>query len=97
MPEIVYLPEVRCTVSEGLRGDDITVEVRDETGRRQFLHVTTGLVNHEGGVDYLPVGFVDIDRRGGRVLIELPAEADSGANRIWVGFDALRQEAGVVA
>jgi hypothetical protein len=45
-----------------------------------------------GFTDYLPVGFVEIDRRRRRVLIELPAEADSGANRMWVSFDDLKRE-----
>jgi hypothetical protein len=38
----------------------------------------------------LPVGFVRIEREGRRALVELPCEADSGANRIWVKFEALR-------
>jgi hypothetical protein len=97
MSETTYLPEVCVIISEGLRADDITVELSDEKGRKQFLHVTRNMVNHADGVDYLPIGFVDIDRRGRRVLIELPVEADSGANRIWVKFDALRQETGALA
>jgi hypothetical protein len=51
------------------------------------------MINRWDGTDYLPVGIVEIDRKRRRVLIELPAEADSGANRMWVEFNDLRREA----
>ncbi len=92
MTETTYFQEVRCEVSEGIRedGSDITVCVVDEHGAEQYLHVTRGLINVEGRTSYLPVGFVRIDREGRRVLVELPCEADSGANRMWVKFEMLR-------
>ena len=90
MQEMTYYPEVRCEVQEGgLMPNGITVTLRDEQGRRQFIQVTRGLINRHGDEDYLAVGFVEIDRRGRRVLVEFPAEADSGANRMWVGFNSL--------
>jgi hypothetical protein len=93
MPEMTYFPEVRCEVQEGgLMPNGVTVILADVNGRRQFIQVTRGLINRHGDADYLAVGFVDIDRRTRRVLIEFPAEADSGANRMWVGFDSLRKE-----
>lgn len=93
MAEITYLPEARCEVTPGgILPEGVTARVKDLDGRSQFMQVTRGMINHEGGQAYLPIGIVDIDRRGRRVLIELPVEADSGANRMWIGFDALRKE-----
>ena len=44
-----------------------------------------------------PSGIINVDRRNRRVLIELPTEADSGANRMWIPFDSFRSELGVPA
>jgi hypothetical protein len=93
MAETIYLPEVRCDVIPGgILPQGVTARIKGLDGRSQFVQVTQGMINHEGGQDYLPIGIVDIDRRNRRVLIELPVEADSGANRMWIGFDALRKE-----
>jgi hypothetical protein len=93
MSEFIYLPEVQCEVTVGgLLPDGVTARVSDADGRRQFVQVTSRMINRWGGADYLPVGIVEIDRKRRRVLIELPAEADSGANRMWVKFDDLRRE-----
>jgi len=45
-----------------------------------------------GGKHYLAVGIVQLDYKQKRALIELPHEADSGANRLWVPFSSFRQE-----
>jgi hypothetical protein len=92
MAEIVYLPEVRCEVSGGWRDTEITVCVRDVNGDRQFLQATPTMVNYYNQTPYLPVGIVQVDRKARRVLIELPAEADSGANRMWVAFGSFLPE-----
>ena len=97
MSEITYLPEIRCEISEGLTERDITVSVQDIDGADQYIHVLPSMVNRENGTTYLPVGIINVDRRGRRVLIELPTEADSGANRMRIPFDSFRSEAGVPA
>ena len=94
MPEVTYLPNIRCEVSEGLLDTDITVCVTDVDGREQYMHVLPSMVNREGGLTYLPVGIIKIDRRDHRVLIELPIEADSGVNRMWIPFSSFRVESG---
>jgi hypothetical protein len=94
MPEITYLPEVECVVSPGFLDREVTVGVPDESGNRQFLRVNKGLITQEGSKTYLAVGVVDVDYRRRRVLIELPHEADSGANRLWVPFAHFRRENG---
>jgi hypothetical protein len=102
MAESTYFPEVRCEVLVGgIFPNGVTARISDTEGCSQFVQLTRGMINRRGNVDYLPVGFVEIDRGNRRVLIELPAEADSGANRMWVEFDDLRMEdepgAGAVA
>ena len=97
MPEIVYRPEVRCEVSEGLTGSDITVCIQDLLGNEQYIHVLPSMVNWEHDVPYLPVGIINVDRPHGRVLIELPIEADSGVNRLWMPFERFRIDSGVPA
>jgi hypothetical protein len=46
------------------------------------------MVNTYDEKPYLPVGIIQVDRKARRALIELPTEADSGVNRMWVGFDS---------
>jgi hypothetical protein len=91
MAEITYLPEVECTTASGFREGELTVSVPDETGKRQNLRVNKNLVASEGGKHYLAVGIVELDYKRKRALIELPHEADSGANRLWVPFSSFRQ------
>ncbi|WP_169979920.1 hypothetical protein [Tautonia rosea] len=91
--EALYYPEVRCKVIPGgLLPDGVAARVQDISGRSQFVQVTPALINEYGDDQFLSVGIVEIDRRQRRVLIELPAEADSGANRMWVAFESLRHE-----
>jgi hypothetical protein len=93
MAEIIYLPEVRCDVSAGMLERDITVCVKDVKGGRQFLHVTPTMVNYYDGQPFLSVGLIQVDRKARRALIELPIEADSGANRMWMPFESFLPEA----
>jgi hypothetical protein len=97
MPETTYLPQVRCEISEGLTETDQTVCIRDIDGREQYIHVLPSMVNWVSDQPYLPVGIVQVDPRRRRVLIELPIEADSGTNRMWMPFDAFLIESGVPA
>jgi hypothetical protein len=97
MPEVTYFPEIRCDLSDGLTASDVTVCVRDTKRREQYIHVLPSMVNWVSGTPYLPVGVIKVDDRKREVLIELPIEADSGMNRMWVPFDAFRVETGVLA
>ena len=92
MAETVYLPEVRCEVSGGWRDTEITVCIRDVNEVRQCMQATPTMVNTYNQTPYLPVGIVQVDRKARRVLIELPTEADSGVNRMWVPFDSFLAE-----
>jgi hypothetical protein len=73
---------VLCDVQEGLRSTEATVAVRDLEGSTAFLRVDRSFVRQIGDRSYLPVGIIHVDRDA--VLIELPHEADSGVNRVWV-------------
>src|SRR5438128_2243913 len=77
---------VRCTVEEGLRPSEASVGVEGLEGRCEHLRVERHYVRSFDGHDWLPIGIVYRDKSNGseRVLIELPHEADSGANRVWV-------------
>ena len=90
--ERLYYPEVECEATPSDLYDTEVVGVLDETENRHFLRVAQGVVHRTGGTSYLPIGIVEVDRRGGRVLIQLPYEADSGANRLWIPLHCFRSE-----
>ena len=96
LTEVIYLPQAECEVTNpnALFGTEI-VGVPDEHGNRQFLRVGKGFVMRDNGKTYLPIGIVDLDRKGKRALIELPHEADSGVTRLWVPFEKFRQKPGI--
>jgi hypothetical protein len=75
---------VVCEVSPGLRDSERTAGVKDVNGNRQFLRVPERFLTQRDGKFFLPVGTVLQDPKTKAVLIELPHEADSGANRLWV-------------
>jgi hypothetical protein len=78
------MAQVRCEVSDGLRPAEATVAVVDVHDRRQFLRVERDFLTAVAGQWFLPVGVAHDDRHQPWVLIELPHEADSGVNRLWV-------------
>lgn len=92
MPEITYYPEVECGTRPGLIEGEVTVSIADATGNTHFLRVPAEFVHEYGEKTYLPVGIVEIDRGGRKTLVELPHEADSGFNRLWIPFSSFRYE-----
>lgn len=90
--ERLYYPEVECEATPSDLYDTEIVGVLDETGNRHYLRVAGGVVRRAEDKAYLPIGIVEVDRRGGRVLIQLPYEADSGANRLWITLERFRSE-----
>jgi hypothetical protein len=75
---------VSCEVSDGLRPSEATVGVPDIYDNRQYLRVERDFLHTIDGVSYITIGGVQDDPRQPYVLVELPHEADSGANRLWV-------------
>jgi hypothetical protein len=82
------MPYVLCHIDEGLRPSEVTVEVPHHDGGSAFLRVDREFVKNLDGNTYLPIGI--IYRENDLVLIELPHEADSGANRLWVPRSSIK-------
>lgn len=80
-----------CEVTAGIRESERTVSVRDYSGRAQFLRVEQGFLRDINGRKCLPVGIVGRDDSKALALIELPHEADSGVNRLWVNEAELQE------
>ncbi len=79
------MAQIRCeSVSEGLRASEALAIFRDYRGRRHFIRVERDFLSQIGGHFYLPVGVVGVDPRSRLILVELPHEAETGANRLWV-------------
>ena len=79
------MAEVLCEhVGPGLRVTERSVAVRDVRGHREYIRVEEDFLTEVGERAYLPVGVVHIDKEKGMVLIEVPHEADTGGNRLWV-------------
>jgi hypothetical protein len=74
-------------VSPGLRKADAILTFLDVHGRRHFLQIEQDFLVHRNGHSYLPVGLVHHDARSGAFLIELPHEAETGVNRLWVSAE----------
>jgi hypothetical protein len=85
----VDMSRVICAVSEGLRPAEATVMVKDFHGRQHFLPIDRGMLSSNGGHSYLPVALVFIHDQSKAALVELPLEADSGFNRVWVNLEQL--------
>ncbi len=75
---------VLCEEYAGLRESERTVAVPNIYGRKEYLRIEADYLRREGGRTYLPVGFIYDHAPTHSVLVELPLEADSGANRLFV-------------
>lgn len=84
------MASVRCTaVNDGLRQSEALASIQDFRGRRHSIRVERDFLSRNNGSVYLPIGIIHIDSRTKTVLIELPHEAETGANRLWVTPDQL--------
>ncbi len=80
---------VRCEVEEGARPGYVSVGVPGVQGRKEYLSMEDRfLVRHEDGL-YVFVIVIGRDPRHGTLLVQLPTEADSGANRMWIASDSV--------
>lgn len=81
----VIMAKLRCdSISEGLRASESLAAFQDFRGRRHFIRVETDFLSQQAGQSFLPIGIVHFDIKTKLVLIELPHEAETGANRLWV-------------
>ena len=81
---------VECEVTGGLRESEVTVSIEGIDGTKAFLRVEKEFIHQPNGQAYLAIGTIHIDQQGGKALIELPHEADSGVNRLWVAANKLK-------
>lgn len=82
------MAKIRCdNVSEGLRSSEAVASFVDFHGKRHFIRVERDFLETEAGGEFLPVGIVHVDLKNDAVLIELPHEAETGANRLWIKRD----------
>jgi hypothetical protein len=84
------MAKVRCeSVSSGLRNSEAAVSIRDYRNRRHFIRVERDYLSVVDGASFLPVGVVHVDPKTRAVLVELPHEAETGANRLWIDQEQL--------
>jgi hypothetical protein len=88
------MAQVICEVSEGLRKAEATVKLVTFDGRPEFLPVDRGLLSTEGDKHYLSVPVIHVSDEHKAALLALPVEADSGAHRVWVHLDKIKQNEG---
>ena len=85
------MAQVLCDVSEGLRQSEATVKLTSYNGRPEYIPVDRGLLSEDRGKHYLSVGLIHVSREQNAALVALPVEADSGAHRVWVKLDQLKE------
>ena len=79
------MPRVLCErIARGLRESEVIAAIRDYYGRKHDIRVERDFLYLRGEQSYLPVEIVHVDPPSKAVLIELPHEAETGANRLWV-------------
>lgn len=84
------MAKLRCDkVSEGLRPSEVLATFHDFRGRTHFIRVERDFLSKENGDEFLPIGIVHVDPKSKAILIELPHEAETGANRLWVKQEQL--------
>ncbi len=92
------MAKLRCErISDGLRASEAVAILRDYANRRHFIRVERDFLSEQGDHYYLPIGIVHIDPKTKAVLIELPHEAETGANRLWVTQGQLDEPVEAVA
>lgn len=84
------MAKIRCAaITEGLRDSEAVASFTDFHGRKHFIRVERDFLSTEGGQSFLPVGTIHVDPKTKAVLIELPHEAETGANRLWIKQEQL--------
>ncbi len=84
------MAKIRCTkITDGLRQSEALASFTDYHGRTHFIRVERDFLSSQGEYTFLPVGVVHVDPKKKAVLIELPHEAETGVNRIWVKQEQL--------
>lgn len=64
--------------------EEKTVAITNSKNHPEYLQVPATYLQFEREKAYLTVSVIHVDRATGQLLIQLPFEADSGANRLWI-------------
>jgi hypothetical protein len=91
LKEVDEMALVQCEVTEGPRPGYKTVGVQSIEGYAEYLSLEEKFLVRRGEAYFLDVRLVGRDRRHNTALVQLPYEADSGANRVWVRDEQLRE------
>jgi hypothetical protein len=82
---------VPCEVTEGPRAGFKVVGVPSIEGHTEYLTIEERFLVPRGDAYLLPVRLIGRDPRYKTALIQLPVEADSGANRVWVRGESVME------
>jgi len=80
---------MHCDISEGPRPGYKAVGVPSVEGHTEYLTIEERFLVRRGDTYLLPVRLIGRDPRYKTALVQLPVEADSGANRVWVSGAAV--------
>jgi hypothetical protein len=90
MQRSLLMAKIRCdNITDGLRRSEAVASFTDYHGRTHFIRVERDFLTGQAGSIFLPVGVVHVDPKKNLVLIELPHEAETGVNRVWVKQEQL--------
>ncbi len=88
---------VTCEVSKGARDGFKTVGVQSVEGFIEYFSIEERFLFNENGEYLLPARVISTDSRYKTSLIQLPVEADSGANRVWISGNLIQEKDKVIA
>jgi hypothetical protein len=89
---MLYL-ECAVKTPSALGENRVVAEIHDRSGQVEQVIVKNTYLTCRSGRTFLPVWFISQDHDSGLVQVELPEEAASGVNRIWInGTDAFVTE-----
>lgn len=91
------MAKIYCELSDGLRSSEVVASFTDYNGRKHFIRVERDFLTDLSGKKYLTVGIVQVDPKTKAVLVELPHEAETGVNRLWVKPEQLDEPVEVYA
>mgnify|MGYP000092791580 CR=1 FL=1 len=78
------MPLLQCDVLDGPRQGFKAIGIASIEGFTEYLTIEDRFLVDQDGEFFLPVRLVGKDNQHKTALIQLPVEADSGANRVWV-------------
>jgi len=81
---------IPCDVTEGPRPGWKAVGVASIEGHTEHLTIEERFLVRQGKNYLLPVRLIGRDPRHKTALVQLPVEADSGANRVWVKAEVVK-------